>query len=141
MKCSLSYRKPIAAVLVAAMTAASVPIVPVHAAMVGTDQVIEQTQNAAARDRVASFMKREDVRDQLRLLGIAPQEAEARVAALSDEEIDKIAGRIDELPSGEGALGVIVGAAVLIFIVLLITDLIGLTSVFGFTKKGSLNPS
>jgi hypothetical protein len=77
----------------------------------------------------------------LRLLGIAPQEAEARVAALSDEEVDKIAGRIDELPSGEGGLGVIVGAAVLIFIILLITDLIGLTSVFGFTKKGSLNPS
>ena len=140
MKFTHSYRKPIAAVLVAAMTAASVPIVPVHAAMVGTDQVIEQTQGSA-RDRVASFMKRDDVRDQLRLLGIAPQEAESRVAALSDEEIDKIAGRVDELPSGQGAVGTIVGAAVLIFIILLITDLIGLTSVFGFTKKGSLNPS
>lgn len=140
MKFAISYRKPIAAVLVAAMTAASVPIVPVHAAMVGTDQVIEQTQGSA-RDRVASFMKREDVREQLQLLGIAPQEAEARVAALSDEEVDKIAGRIDELPSGQGAVGAIIGAAVLIFIVLLITDLIGLTHVFGFTNKGALNPS
>lgn len=140
MKFARSYRKPIAALLVAAMTAASVPIVPVHAAMVGTDQVIEQTQGTA-RDRVASFMKREDVREQLKLLGIAPKEAEARVAALSDQEIDKIAGRIDELPAGQGAIGAIIGVAVLIFIVLLITDLVGLTSVFGFTKKGSLNPS
>lgn len=140
MNMTPSYRKPIAALLVAAMTAASVPIVPVHAAMVGTDQVIEQTEGTA-RDRVATFMKREDVREQLKLLGIAPNEAEARVAALSDAEIDKIAGKIDELPSGQGALGVIVGAAVLIFIVLLITDLIGLTHVFGFTKKGSLNPN
>ncbi len=140
MKFTVSYRKPIAAVLVAAMTAVSVPVVPVHAAIVGTDQVIEQTQGTA-RDRVASFMKRDDVRQQLRLLGIAPGEAEARVAALSDEEIDKIAGRIDELPSGQGAVGAIIGAAVLIFIVLLITDLIGLTSVFGFTKKGSLSPN
>ena len=140
MKFTVSYRKPIAAVLVAAMTAVSVPVVPVHAAIVGTDQVIEQTQGTA-RDRVASFMKRDDVREQLKLLGIAPSEAEARVAALSDEEIDKIAGRVDELPSGQGAVGTIVGAAVLIFIVLLITDLIGLTSVFGFTKKGALNPN
>lgn len=140
MKMTLSYRKPIAALLVAAMTAASVPIVPVHAAMVGTDQVIEQTEGSA-RDRVGAFMKREDVRDQLKMLGIAPSEAEARVAALSDAEIDKIAGKIDELPSGQGALGAIIGAAVLIFIVLLITDLIGLTHVFGFTNKGSLNPS
>ncbi|MDH3242440.1 MAG: PA2779 family protein [Alphaproteobacteria bacterium] len=140
MKFTVSYRKPIAAVLMAAMAAASVPVVPVHAAIVGTDQVIEQTQGTA-RDRVAAFMKREDVRQQLSLLGIASKEAEARVAALSDEEIDRIAGRIDELPSGQGAVGAIVGAAVLIFIVLLITDLIGLTSVFGFTKKGALNPN
>jgi hypothetical protein len=140
MKFTVSYRKPIAAVLVAAMTAVSIPVVPVYAAIVGTDQIIEQTQGTA-RDRVASFMKRDDVREQLRLLGIAPSEAEARVAALSDEEIDKIAGRVDELPSGQGAVGTIVGAAVLIFIVLLITDLVGLTSVFGFTKKGSLSPN
>jgi hypothetical protein len=140
MKFTVSYRKPIAAVLVAAMTAVSIPVVPIHAAMIGTDQVIEQTQGTA-RDRVTTFMKRDDVRRQLRLLGIAPSEAEARVAALSNEEIDKIAGRIDELPAGQGAVGAIIGAAVLIFIILLITDLIGLTSVFGFTKKGSLNPS
>jgi hypothetical protein len=140
MKFTVSYRKPIAAVLVAAMTAVSIPVVPIHAAMIGTDQVIEQTQGTA-RDRVTTFMKRDDVRQQLRLLGIAPSEAEARVAALSNEEIDKIAGRIDELPAGQGAVGAVIGAAVLIFIILLITDLIGLTSVFGFTKKGSLNPS
>ena len=90
-----SYRKPIAAVLVAAVAA----------------------------------------------LSFANSFSEARVAALSDEEIEKIAGRIDELPAGQGAVGAIIGAAVLIFIILLITDLIGLTSVFGFTKKGSLNPS
>jgi hypothetical protein len=139
MKFLTSYRRPLAAVLVVAMTSLSLPVVPVHAAMVGTDRVIAQDEGLP-RDRVAAFLKREDVRAQMRDLGISPAEAEARVAALSDAEIDKIAGHIDELPAGQG-VGAIIGAAVLIFIILLITDLLGLTHVFGFTKKGSLNPS
>ncbi len=140
MKFLTSYRRPLAALLVAAMASLSLPVVPVHAAMVGTDRVIAQDEGLP-RDRVTAFLKREDVRAEMRNLGISPAEAEARVAALSDAEIDKIAGHIDELPAGQGAVGAIIGAAVLIFIILLITDLLGLTHVFGFTKKGSLNPS
>jgi hypothetical protein len=140
MKFLNTCRKPLAAVLVFAMATLSLPIMPVSAAMVETDRVIEH-RDGVARDRVAAFLKREDVRAQLRTLGIAPEEAAARVAALSDEEIDKIAGHIDELPAGQGAIGAIVGAALIIFIVLLITDLVGLTNVFGFTKKGALNPN
>jgi hypothetical protein len=62
------------------------------------------------------------------------------VASLSDEEVERVTGHLDSLPAGQGAFGAIVGAAVLVFLVLLITDLLGLTHVFGFTKKGSLNP-
>ena len=72
---------------------------------------------------------------------IPPAEAQARVAALSDAEIGQIACKIDTMPSGEGAIGAIVGAIVLVAIILLITDLLGLTSVYGFTRKGSLNPN
>ncbi|MDX1485528.1 MAG: PA2779 family protein [Alphaproteobacteria bacterium] len=140
MKSLFALRKPLVTVLIVAMTALSFPLAPVNAAMVGTDRVIEESQGVA-RDRVAAFLQREDVRSHLEMLGIAPKEAEARVAALSDEEIDRIAGHIDEMPAGQGAVGAIVGAALIIFIVLLITDLVGLTHVFGFTKKGSLNPS
>ncbi len=62
------------------------------------------------------------------------------VAALSDAEVAKLASDIKTSPAGQGAIGAIVGAALLIFIVLLITDLLGFTSVFGFTNKGSANP-
>lgn len=139
MKFFSKYRKPFATVLVIAMTALSVPVVPVQAGMVETDRVIQQSEDSS-RDRVRSFLNRQDVRTQLESLGISPEEAQSRVAALSDSEIDRIVGRIDELPAGQGA-GAIIGAAVLIFLILLITDLVGLTDVFGFTKKGSLNPS
>jgi hypothetical protein len=36
------------------------------------------------------------------------------------------------LPAGGGALGTIVGAALIIFIVLLLTDIFGFTDVFSF---------
>jgi hypothetical protein len=56
---------------------------------------------------------------------------------LSNEEIRQIAGRLVELPAGEGAgaIGIVVGAILIIFLVLLVTDLLGLTDVFPFVKK------
>ena len=42
----------------------------------------------------------------------------------------QLAGRIDTLPAG----GEILGAIVLIFLVLLLTDILGFTKVFPFTK-------
>jgi hypothetical protein len=130
-------RKPVAATLIVAMTAVSVPLAPSHAAMVGTDRLIDQ-MGQSPRDRLSVFLARQDVRAQLAELGVSPKEAEARIASLSDQEVEAIAGRIDTLPAGQGAVEAIVGAAVLVFIVLLITDLLGLTHLFGFTNKGSL---
>lgn len=131
-------RKPVAAALIGAMTAISVPIVPAQAALVGTDRIIEQTEGSA-RERVTAFLGREDVVAQLEALGISPEEARSRVAALSDQEISEIAGKLDTLPAG-GVVGAVIGAALLVFIVLLITDLLGFTSVFPFTNKGSARP-
>ena len=136
----LKCRKSITAVLVGAIVFASVPLQPVYAALVGTDQVIQQMEGSA-RDRVTAFMARTDVVAQIEALGVSPTEAQTRVAALSDVEISKIAGKIDTMPAGEGAIGAIVGAIVLVAIILLITDLLGLTAVYGFTKKGALNPN
>ena len=56
-------------------------------------------------------------------------------SAPSDEEVQQIAGRLDELPAGEGFVGVVIGAALIIFLVLLITDLLGLTDVYPFVNK------
>jgi hypothetical protein len=111
------------------------PIGLAQAKMVTTDQVLEHADPASDRERVESFILREDVQKQLVLLGINSEEAASRVASLSNEEIQQIAGRLDELPAGEGGVGVIVGAILIIFLVLLITDLLGLTDVFPFVNK------
>jgi hypothetical protein len=113
----------------------SMLLVPAHAAMVSTgDAIAADTSVATDRDRLNALMQRQEVRQEMRRHGIDPDEAAARVAALSDAEVTEVAAKLDELPAGQSAIGIIVGAAVLIFLVLLITDLLCLTSIFNFTR-------
>ena len=58
-------------------------------------------------------------------------EAKARVNALTDDEAHKIAGKLDQLPAGGDILDVLL----LVFIILLITDILGYTKVFPFTRS------
>lgn len=137
---TLSF-KVIATSLIIAFSVTMMPIVPVSAALIDNDRVAETQSVAGDRAFVNEFMNRADVRAQFESFGVNAKEADLRVAALSDAEVSKLAGQIKSSPAGQGALGAIIGALVLIFIVLLITDLLGFTSVFGFTRKGSANPT
>lgn len=111
----------------------TVPIAAVNAKMIGTDQVLGESSVNADRDRVIEFVERDDVQQQMQTLGVDPGEAMQRVQSLSDSEIRQVAGKLDRMPAGEGALGSVLGAAVLIFLVLLLTDVLCLTDVFDFT--------
>ena len=134
------YRRFFAWPLASLLVLLSIPIGSAQAAMVSTDQVIEQTYQSTsvagetARERVMNFLQRQDVRNEMRNLGVDPDEAMKRANALSDAEIAQLAGKLDQLPAGEGALGVVIGALVLVFVILLITDLLCFTKVFPFTK-------
>jgi hypothetical protein len=81
-----------------------------------------------------AFLERADVREQIVALGVDPNEAAARVQALSDAQVRQIAGQLDQLPAGQSAVGIIVGAILLVFLILLLTDLLGLTNVFPFVN-------
>lgn len=129
------FKKLVATAMAVLMVMNVVPIGLAQAKMVTTDQVLEHADPGSDRERVESFILREDVQRQLVLQGINPEEAASRVASLSNGEIQQIAGRLDELPAGEGGVGAVVGAILIIFLVLLITDLMGLTDVFPFVKK------
>ncbi len=129
------FKKLVATAMTVLMVMNVAPIGLAQAKMVTTDQVLEHADPGSDRERVESFILREDVQRQLVLQGINPEEAASRVASLSNGEIQQIAGRLDELPAGEGGVGAVVGAILIIFLVLLITDLLGLTDVFPFVKK------
>jgi hypothetical protein len=106
-----------------------------QAALIGTEQVHSATAASAAteqnRARIAAALDRPDVMKQLESMGVNKDDAQARVAALSDAEAAQLAGRIDSLPAG----GDVVGALVFIFVLLLVTDLLGLTKVYPFTRR------
>ena len=119
----------------------SLPLGMARAALVGTEQAVvgqgaaAVAAGAAERQRVLAFVQREDVRRQMEELGVDPAEAEARVGRLTDEEVRRIAGQLDRLPAGQGAVGALLGAALFVFLVLLLTDLLGLTDVFPFVRR------
>ena len=99
---------------------------PAQAVMLPTD--------AGTKERIVGFLDRGDVRAQLESLGVNPADAKARIASLTDDEAAQLAAKIDNLPAGGDAAGALIGALLIIFIVLLITDILGVTHVFPFTK-------
>lgn len=103
---------------------------PAQAGMLSTDAAI----TSETKERIVTFLERSDVRAQLESMGVNPADARARVATLTDQEAAQLAGQIERMPAGADAAGAILGAIVLVFIVLLITDLLGLTKVFPFTR-------
>lgn len=104
---------------------------PAYAGMVGTGTVISQEQAASERGQVLAVLDRKDVQQGLVDLGVDPQAAHERVLALSDSELHQMAGNLDQLPAGGDALGVVL----FIFVLLLLTDILGYTDVFPFVKK------
>ncbi|OYY80156.1 MAG: hypothetical protein B7Y34_06350, partial [Methylophilales bacterium 16-45-9] len=82
------------------------------------------------RSRIVAALSREDVQAAMVARGIDPAQAQGRVAAMTDEEASVVASQLDTAPAG-GIIGVIV----LIFLVLLLTDILGFTKVYPFTRS------
>lgn len=127
-------RRGVALMLAATMLVVSMPLGAARAALVSTEQMLDARSGAADRAQVQAFLGRADVRAQMVALGVDPDEAAARVAALSDAQVREIASQLDRLPAGQSAIAAVIGAAVFIFLVLLITDLLGLTNIFPFVN-------
>ena len=135
MRAMPQLRRHVALALAVVMFVLTGPIDAAHAALITTGQAIEAGAAEGERERVAAFLARADVREQMAALGVDPVEAVNRVAGLSDAEVRQIAGNLDQLPAGQSAVGAVIGAALLIFLILLITDLLGLTNVFPFVRR------
>ena len=116
------FRRLVAAVLIASFV---LPF-PAHAELVPTDAAL-----SGARERVSDFLGRADVQAQLQAYGVNASELAGRVSALSDAEAAELAARIEELPAGGVS---ILGVILIVFLVLLLTDILGYTKVFPFTR-------
>jgi hypothetical protein len=93
------------------------PFQTIHAGMIGTDRMVAAAGAQADRATVLGLIERSDVTSQLKALGLDPKVAADRVAAMTDEEVRSLAGKLDALPAG--AASGWVWAAVIIVAVLL----------------------
>src|SRR5665647_1764672 len=107
--------------VILSMLTMGLPLQSAFAGMVETDQAVSHELAGQDRARINAFIDREDVLTQLQKQGVTAGEAKARVNALTDDEAHKIAGKLDQLPAG----GDILGLLFTVFIILLVTDILG----------------
>jgi len=101
---------------------------PAQAAMVSTKQLVQEQAIASERTKLNAMMQREDVQVQLLEMGVSPEEVQQRVAALTDAEVAQLNHQMEQIPAGGDVLGLVV----LIFLVFIVTDIIGATDIFSF---------
>ena len=105
------WAKTISRLLVALMI--WMPYQIATAGMIGSDQVTA-TSPQADRTTVLNFLTRSDVANKLQTLGLDPSNAKDRVAAMSDQEVQSLAGQINAMP----AAGLSSGAGILLIIII-----------------------
>ena len=123
--------KPISHLLTFGLLALSLHLPAAHAGMVGTEAVVDAAQVQQNRTRLQDALNRNDVQAKLMASGVDPAQVQARVDSLTDEEMQTLAVQMDQLPAGGDSF---LGALLFVFIVLLITDILGYTNIFPFVK-------
>ena len=126
-----TWFRSIAPLVLTAFASVNLYVPAAQAGMIAPSSYTQQNVTTDAHQQLNDFLARDDIRAELVKLGVDPAAAKARVDALTAEEAALAAERMPDMPAG----GNVVGAIVFIFLVLLITDLLGLTDVFPFVRK------
>ena len=119
----------ILALVLGSVSVSAAPLAPVGD-LISTQEALSSERADADRERIHEILARDDVQAQLVAQGVDLAEVEARVAALSDAEARQMADQLEEMPAGAS----VVGALFAVFVILLVTDILGLTNVFPFTR-------
>jgi hypothetical protein len=127
--------QPLSIILIFSFLLFNCTVQAAKAEMISTETAIALAKVEDKRGRVSAFLERMDVRQAMERQGVDVAEAMERVNTLSDEEVLRLAQKIDQLPAGGNGVGTVVGAILVIFLVLLITDILGLTHVFTFVNR------
>ena len=126
-----SHLKPLCRAIAACMLFSSIYVPAVQADIVGTGAIVQSEKADQGRTYLKTWLAREDIKEQLQTMGVEEDQLQARVDSMTDSEVLAVVDRIDELPAG-ASLG---GALIIAFVVLIITDALGITNVFTFVNK------
>lgn len=128
------HAKPVVIPLVFSLIFFSAMWAPAQAALVGTGQTHVQSEGESTRAQLHLLLAREDVRKQLESWGIDPAEAQARIDSLTEAELAEFSRQMGEQPAGSGKVVVVAVVSLIVFLVLLWTDIMGYTDIFPFVK-------
>ena len=107
---------------------ALMPLLPAQAAMIGNDQIVNQGLSHQTRDGLQQLFEQETAQQQLQAWGVNPDQIKIRIDSLTDAELARINQQVNDLQAGGDVLGILL----VIFLVFVITDIIGATDVFPF---------
>lgn len=100
--------------------------------LISTEQAAAAMQpRSEAHIKLRAALDRADLAAMLQARGVSTDEMRARVDALTDAEAGQMLQQIDQAPAG----GDVIGVLFTVFIVLLVTDILGVTKVFPFTRS------
>jgi len=107
---------------------ALMPLLPAQAAMIGNDQIVNQCLSHQTRDGLQQLFEQETAQQQLQAWGVNPDQIKSRIDSLTDAELARINQQVNDIQAGGDVLGILL----VIFLVFVITDIIGATDVFPF---------
>lgn len=109
-----------------AISFASMQLTPAYAGMVGTQMLIDHAAAKIDRDRLRGTLEREQVRNLLAKHGVTSEQAQERIDALTDQEVNQLAAHFSDEPAG----GFIVETVLVAAVIVLILELVGITDIF-----------
>lgn len=98
---------------------------PVHAALIGTDSLVSQTELQQQRDALGEQLLRDDVKKELLALGVDPADVTERVNSMTVSEIQQVQGQLDSLPAGSG-----LGTVAVVLLILILLEVAGVIDIF-----------
>lgn len=100
---------------------------PASAAVIGTADAMKAAVRSEQLTSINAVLARADVRAALEAHGVTPEDAMARVATLSEDELMVLQQQFDQLPAGGADIFVVLGIT---FVVLLVLELTGVINIF-----------
>jgi hypothetical protein len=125
----LLLRRPIAIFL--SILLAFMPLLTAQAAMIGNQQIISQNQPHQTRDSLQQMLEQQVAQQHLQAWGVSPEQIKSRIDNLTDAELARINHQVNDLRAGGDVLGILL----VIFLVFVITDIIGATDIFPFINS------
>jgi hypothetical protein len=104
---------------------------PAQAAIVSNASIVNEAQHNLNKQEVLAQLDRTDIQEKLVAMGVDIDDAKTRVAQMNEQELAQLNENFEQLPAGSG----IIGALLVVFVVLVVTDMLGATDVFGFVHN------